>query len=140
MEIINGNMRRDNITGVPSQLSGSISLMDLFNKEFVIVHGKVFLNIHQFDDSILETHRINHLLSLGMVVVSERSVVDSKLDAEYQDVVYFENNVEDMYQRALFLVKNDHIRQERALLALAKYEEIMNSNAQLQDAMASAFL
>ena len=45
--------------------------------------SSVVLNLHHDDESVLEAHRLNFLLSLGKCVVSERSD-DTELDAIYE--------------------------------------------------------
>jgi hypothetical protein len=48
-----------------------------------VMASRVILNIHHDEESVLEVHRINYLLSLGKCVVSERSD-DLELDAAYE--------------------------------------------------------
>lgn len=130
----------DRISIVPTQFTSNVNLLESFSKEFLIVHGKVFLNIHQFEDSILETHRINHLLSLGMVVISERSIVDPGLDEDYSDAVIFENDLESMYKTALLIIRNESLWQDAALKSFTKYESIMKSTKVLEEALVSVML
>jgi len=63
---------------------------DLFGEERddLIKRSKILLNIHYWDKSSLETHRIEYLSSKGKCIISEKSS-DSLLDNVYSDSVTF---------------------------------------------------
>jgi hypothetical protein len=109
---------------------------DIWTKEFLITTSNVAMNFHQFNDSILETHRINHMLSLGMPIVSERSFVDPQLDSQYENAIIFADNWDDLYDKLIYLAKNETARRELSLKALEKYKEIMQDDHALRRAMA----
>ena len=110
---------------------------DLWTKEYLIATSTVGMNFHQFDDSILETHRVNQMLSLGMPVVSERSFVDPALDKQYENAIMFADDWDELYDKVLYLTKNDTARKELSMKALKKYFEIMNDVRSIKNAMKS---
>eukprot|EP00597_Dinobryon_sp_UTEXLB2267_P008516 CAMPEP_0170091718 /NCGR_PEP_ID=MMETSP0019_2-20121128/25246_1 /TAXON_ID=98059 /ORGANISM="Dinobryon sp., Strain UTEXLB2267" /LENGTH=206 /DNA_ID=CAMNT_0010311749 /DNA_START=404 /DNA_END=1021 /DNA_ORIENTATION=+ len=83
-----------------------IDLSDPNIKDIVSYHSKILFNIHQHEESVLEVHRINSMLSMGVCVVSEFSITDSELDADYADTVYFGVDFEEMYDIAKGLLSN----------------------------------
>ena len=113
----------------------TIDLFDVYTREFFIVHSKIILNFHQFEASILETHRINHLLSLGKVIVSERSYLDPLLDAFYEDAIVFVSSPEELYIQAKRLLENVSLLQAWEVKACQKYEQIMQNTSHLQSAL-----
>ncbi len=110
---------------------------DLWTKEYLIAASTVGMNFHQFDDSILETHRINHMLSLGIPVVSERSFVDPELDKQYENAIMLADDWDELYDKVLYLVRNETARKELSMKALKKYYEIMNDVQSIRNAMKS---
>ena len=57
-------------------------------RDEAIAKSKIILNIHFYNNPVLEQHRINHLLASGALVVSERSEYP-EVDKIYENVVYF---------------------------------------------------
>ena len=90
---------RDRVSVIRSahQPTWQIDWSDRQTLEFLSLQSKILLNFHEFEDSVLETVRLNKLLPLGVCVVSEHSYRDPFLDAEYADTIYFGWNVDDMY-------------------------------------------
>ena len=77
-------------------------------REYLSAQSKIFFNFHSSSgESVLETHRINNLLSLGVCVVSEYSQVDPDLDAVYEDTIYFRSSFEEMYDMVKELLADD---------------------------------
>ena len=58
----------------------------------LVTSSKVVLNIHYCDEHPLEVARINYLLANNCTVVSERSW-DSRVDVEYEPLLYFVSSV-----------------------------------------------
>ena len=83
---------------------------DLFddNREAAIAQAKVVLNIHYYDGSALEVHRINYLLCKAKCVLSERSS-DPTLDSMYLNKIVM-CNYEEMPMRAVELAMNHNQR------------------------------
>jgi hypothetical protein len=100
-----------------------------------LAHTTVVLNIHAQEGSSLEVHRVNHLLSLGKCVVSERSTVDPAVDLAYQDAVVFADNTTHMYQLARYYVTNVTARREVEQAALRKFHEIQSDTAAIENSM-----
>jgi hypothetical protein len=130
--IVNHWMKRDGITFLARPFLPYSDLFDIYTREFYVVHTRVILNVHQFNDSILETHRINHLLSLGKVIVSERSFLDPALDQSYGQAVVF-TNYEDIYETALEYIRNDTLRRDQEKRAFRKYLEIHRNVTRLKE-------
>jgi len=54
----------------------------------LLLRSDYVLNISAYDNSVLETHRLNKALSCGCKVISNYSV-DDKMNSKYKDYVYF---------------------------------------------------
>jgi GR25 family glycosyltransferase involved in LPS biosynthesis len=84
---------------------------DCFGEELVskVLNSRVVVNIHYYEDAILETTRIHEVLSLGIPVVSE----DSTDIHRYEDlakVVKFVKSgcVDSLKQEISFLLRNEY--------------------------------
>ena len=61
--------------------------------------GKVLLNIHYYDNAILERVRLNEIIPIGIPIVIEKpNIRDMSITSLYKDNVYFidliqENNI-----------------------------------------------
>ena len=133
---------RDNVTIILSEQSlfrgtNTIDFADRQTREFLASRSKIFFNFHQFDGSVLETHRVNNLLSLGVCVVSERSVSDPRLDDEYEKdgTVYFRSTFEEMFEMVRTLLSNDTMLRECYRRSLDKYQQLMTQSEALLEAM-----
>jgi hypothetical protein len=100
-----------------------------------LAHTTVVLNIHTEPGSSLEVHRINHLLSLGKCVISERSTVDPAVDLAYQNAIVFADNTTHMYQLARYYVKNSTARAEVEQAALRKFQSIQDDTIAIELSM-----
>jgi hypothetical protein len=71
-----------------------------------ILNSKIILNIHFYKDAILETARINEVLSCNRIVISE---YPNKIDYQnynlYKDKIYFINNMNEMLIKINELLK-----------------------------------
>eukprot|EP00597_Dinobryon_sp_UTEXLB2267_P003843 CAMPEP_0170067670 /NCGR_PEP_ID=MMETSP0019_2-20121128/6928_1 /TAXON_ID=98059 /ORGANISM="Dinobryon sp., Strain UTEXLB2267" /LENGTH=262 /DNA_ID=CAMNT_0010275113 /DNA_START=1084 /DNA_END=1872 /DNA_ORIENTATION=+ len=115
-----------------------IDLSDPNIKDIVSYHSKILFNIHQHEESVLEVHRINSMLSMGVCVVSEFSITDSELDADYADTVYFGVDFEEMYDIAKGLLSNTDELKKCCIQSLVKYRLLMTSTDNLLDAIFSS--
>jgi hypothetical protein len=75
--------------------TSNISIVDQ-ERDYFVHRATAVLNIHNHNSSALETHRLNYLLSMGKIVISERGS-DSSLAREYEGVVRFVGSMEEMY-------------------------------------------
>jgi hypothetical protein len=107
-----------------------IDLFDIYSREFYVIHTKMMLSIHQFPESILETHRINHFLSYGKCIISENSVLDPFLDDSYNESVVFTTNHEEVYSISIQYLDNDEQRRQCEKAAFLKYQKI-NSDVKI---------
>ena len=132
----------DNITIiVPNQkmeIVKQIQFSDIQTRDFLSLQSKIFVNIHQHHESVLETHRVNNLLSLGVCVVSEHSYVDHRLDAEYQDTVYFFTTFEELYATVKELLSNESMLRNCYKKSLEKFNELMSDTDGLVEALTYA--
>jgi len=68
-----------------------------------ILNSKIILNIHFYKDAILETYRINEVLSCGRIVISE---IPNSIDVDnynlYKEKITFIENMEDMFQNIIY--------------------------------------
>jgi hypothetical protein len=77
----------------------SVAIADQ-DRDFFVHRATAVLNINNHNSSALETHRINYLLSMGKIVISERGS-DPSLAREYEGVVRFVGSMEEMYESML---------------------------------------
>lgn len=71
---------------------------DVFRKDLdaLIKKARVVLNIHYYDNALLETTRINEALARDKIVLSEEPMADDKYSRHlYKDVVIFSKNLDD---------------------------------------------
>ena len=76
----------------------------LFEK---ILQSKIVLNIHYYQGSILETCRINEILSCNKLVISELpdiSDIDNK--NYYNDLIIYYENIDDLIDKITFYLEN----------------------------------
>jgi hypothetical protein len=79
----------------------------LFEK---ILQSKIVLNIHYYEGSILETCRINEILSCNKLVISELpdiSDIDNK--NYYNDLIVYYENIDDLINKITFYLDNKEI-------------------------------
>lgn len=93
--------------------------------DFFILHALVVLNIHTEAGSSLELHRINHLMSMGKCIVSERSRDDPELDATYADAIVFVDDEKDIYEVVRWLVDDEEIRHSYEKKAFNFYHNVI---------------
>lgn len=64
--------------------------VNVFGQDLIdeIKKAKVVVNIHFYEDALLETTRISQLLSMGKLIVSERGI-NSEEQQEFEDLVSF---------------------------------------------------
>jgi hypothetical protein len=71
-----------------------------------ILNSKIILNIHFYKDAILETARINEILSCNRIVISELpNMIDIQNYNLYIDKVIFIENIDNMYKKIIELLK-----------------------------------
>ena len=66
-----------------------------------VILSKIVLNIHFYENAILETCRINEVLSCNKLVISENPDNSDKDNKEYYDnlIIYY-NNIDDLINKA----------------------------------------
>ena len=88
----------------------------IFGQEMhqLIASAKVIVDIHYYEQSLLETVRISECLSLGKVIVSERSV-DQQEHAHLEDIVEFvdQGDANQMIAVIQKFLSNDDLRAKR---------------------------
>jgi len=73
-----------------------------------ILNSKIILNIHFYENAILETCRINEILSCNKIVISEKPDMSDIYNYElYEDKVIFINNMNDMYEKIINILDNN---------------------------------
>ena len=86
-------------------------------RDHFVSRARVVVNVHTWETSSLEIHRITYLLSMGKCIVSERSFFDPKLDAQYEGLVLFGDDYDDIAKLVISLLS------QRDATALATCEE-----------------
>ena len=93
--------------GIPSKMILGEELINFVCK------GKVLLNIHYYDNAILERVRLNEIIPIGIPIVSEKpNLRDMSITSLYKDNVYFidliqENNIRKTLPNEI----NSHFKQ-----------------------------
>ena len=76
----------------------------LFEK---ILQSKIVLNIHFYEGSILETCRINEILSCNKLVISELpDISDIENKNYYNDLIIYYDNTDDLIDKIKFYLEN----------------------------------
>jgi hypothetical protein len=104
-------------------------------RDILVLRSKVVYNIHTDDDSVLEVHRVNYLLSLGKCVISERGPNDVDLDMEYADAVIFVDSIDEMYGISEYLLLHPAELAECEERSVRKYQQISANLMPLKVAM-----
>ena len=79
----------------------------LFEK---ILQSKIVLNIHYYEGSILETCRINEILSCNKLVISELpDISDIENKNYYNDLIIYYENIDDLIDKITFYLDNKEI-------------------------------
>jgi hypothetical protein len=109
-------------------LDANVKFYNLFGKlvldytrDYFIYHSKIVINIASSEKSVFETHRINHLLSLKKVIISERGC-DPVIAAAYESVVIFVNGADEIFRVVTRLLQNETDFQMQQLRVLNYYE------------------
>lgn len=95
-----------------------------------IASSKVVVNIHYYEDALLETTRIYESLSLGALVVSEKAA-DQDENIELFDLVDFVeiSDVDAMIIRVKFWIDNENER----IIRVCKNNNLLNLNGRFSD-------
>ena len=98
---------------------------DLFAE---ILNSKIILNIHFYKDAILETYRINEVLSCGRIVISEKpNMIDIENYNLYKDKITFIDNINDMAHCIINILKNNDEKKENiSFFDITKFNEIIS--------------
>ena len=83
---------------------------NLYGEQLIyeILNSKIILNIHFYENAILETCRLNEILSCNRCVISEKpSNIDTINYELYKKLVIFTNNLNDMYYKIIYTLNND---------------------------------
>ena len=87
--------------GIPSK---SIFGMDLVK---FILKGKVLLNIHYYNDAILERVRLNEMISIGIPIISEKpNEKDLDICQDYEGIVKFIDIIDTPSINLVHSIKN----------------------------------
>jgi hypothetical protein len=72
-----------------------------------ILNSKIVLNIHFYKNAILETCRINEILSCHKIVISEKpDMIDIDNYELYKNKIIFINDINEMYEKILNVLNN----------------------------------
>jgi hypothetical protein len=109
-------------------------------KDYYVLRSRLIINVQSYSRSALETHRLNQLLALGKVVISERGA-DPELSNTYQDGIVFVDEDRAMFDTMINFLQNDTLfyEQERKVntfyqklskISLQEVAEAMNKSMQ----------
>jgi hypothetical protein len=77
-------------------------VQNIYGQELVqeIINSKIVLNIHFYENAILETCRLNEILSCNRIVISEKpNMIDIKNYELYKNKVCFVENIDEMCKK-----------------------------------------
>lgn len=83
---------------------------NLFEEELFreILKTKIVINIHFYENAILETNRLNECLSCKKLVISEKpNIIDIENYLSYNDKVIFVDNPTEMYEKIVYYLENE---------------------------------
>ena len=110
------NDRRQKFLQELKQHFSVLVISEVFGEELYekLLQAKIIVNIHYYENALLETTRIYECLSLGKLVVSEKSV-DQIEHQELSDIVDFTeiSNVDDMIKHIKYWLSDDQAFQQR---------------------------
>ena len=79
--------------------------IDLLNE---INNSKIILNIHFYKNALLETSRLNEILSFNKLVISEKPDIHDDYNYNiYKDIVIFIDSIEEMYGKIVYYLEID---------------------------------
>jgi hypothetical protein len=84
---------------------------NLFGKELFkeIKNSKIVLNIHFYENGILETNRMNEILSCDKIIISEKPNVSDNYNYDlYKNNIIFIDTLDEMYDKILFFLNDDN--------------------------------
>lgn len=116
--------RRQNFVKALQQKYSVLILQDVFEEELyrAISSAKAVINLHYYENPLLETTRICECLSIGMPVLSE-ATPDSHYYPEFNSAVtYFkEDSVDDLMMKAQWFL--DHLPSQASIRDAAIHSE-----------------
>lgn len=99
-------------------------------KLFYEIHrSKILINIHFYENSILETCRLNEGLSCKKLIISLKpSYIDKNNYELYKDNVIFVDNLDEMASKISFYIfnHNEYLEHIKKIKFYENYEEIIN--------------
>jgi hypothetical protein len=73
-----------------------------------IMQSKIIINIHFYENALLETYRINEVLSCRKIVISEKPNSDDVDNYNlYKDKVLFVDTIQQMYYNIVYILDNN---------------------------------
>jgi hypothetical protein len=101
----------------------NIRITNKFGKELIdeILNSKIILNIHFYENAILETCRLNESLSCEKLVISEKpDMIDITNYNIYEDLVIFVDTIDEMYEKIVESLESNNTSVK------FRYEQISN--------------
>jgi hypothetical protein len=79
----------------------------LFNE---IINSKIVLNIHFYKGALLETNRLNEILSCKKLIISEKPDCSDNYNYElYKNNVVFIETIDEMFKQIIYYLENDNL-------------------------------
>jgi hypothetical protein len=103
----------------------NIKITNKFGRELIneILNSKIILNIHFYENAILETCRLNEALSCEKLVISEKpDMIDIQNYNIYKDLIIFIDSIDQMYEKILESLESNNTKVKFT------YEQISNDN------------
>jgi hypothetical protein len=72
-----------------------------------IINSKIILNIHFYKGALLETNRLNEILSCNKLIISETPNISDNYNYDlYKNNVIFIDNIDEMYEKIIYYLNN----------------------------------
>ena len=108
-------IRRIKLNYLQKKLGNKYSIKiinNLYGKKLFdeIINSKIIINIHFYNNSNLETYRINEVLSCGKIMISEKpNLEDNENYLLYKDKIIFVDNMNEMYNHLIINLEKKFI-------------------------------
>lgn len=106
-------------------------------RDIVVTHAKLALNLQAHEHSVLEVHRITYLLSMGKCILSERGS-DALLAKQFEHAVIFVDSIDQVQEKVTWLLSNEQARLACEAKAVQEFVLMSSDTEELKYAMDKA--
>lgn len=93
------------------------------NRDIMVRRSKILLNVHYYENAILETARLSYALSLGECLVVSEPSADKLLDRDYSKIVEFASTHDEVVEKCKKILElSDEMLKMRINTNFTKYK------------------